>query len=127
MPERPADDPRAYVGRLYDSYGASLYRYASILLGDTGAAEDAIQQVFAGAAPTAGGHRLRRRYLRRGDSNYQRPLASTSPPADCRTYGNLLLPPILLAAASLVSECDGAHRASQADDDADADEHERME
>jgi RNA polymerase sigma-70 factor (ECF subfamily) len=35
------------VGRLYDEYGASLYRYALMLLADHAAAEDAIHQVFA--------------------------------------------------------------------------------
>jgi RNA polymerase sigma-70 factor (ECF subfamily) len=35
------------VGRLYDQYGASLYRYALMLLADHAAAEDVIQQVFA--------------------------------------------------------------------------------
>ena len=48
MPDRPADDPRALVGRLYDRHGAALYRYAAILLGDAAAAEDAIHQVFSG-------------------------------------------------------------------------------
>ena len=35
------------VGRLYDEHGASLYRYALMLLADHAAAEDAVQQVFA--------------------------------------------------------------------------------
>jgi RNA polymerase sigma-70 factor (ECF subfamily) len=53
------------VGRLYDEYGASLYRYALMLLADHAAAEDAIQQVFARlvARPRAideGEHYLRR-------------------------------------------------------------------
>ena len=43
---RGADGPRAAVGRLYDQYGASLYRYALMILADPAAAEDAIQQVF---------------------------------------------------------------------------------
>lgn len=47
MPDRPPDDQRSLVGRLYDSYGASLYRYAVVLLADPVAAEDAVQQVFA--------------------------------------------------------------------------------
>ena len=34
------------MARLYDTYGASLYRYAAMLLADPGAAEDAVQQVF---------------------------------------------------------------------------------
>jgi len=44
---RGPDDPTALAGRLYDQYGASLYRYALMLLADTSAAEDAVQQVFA--------------------------------------------------------------------------------
>ena len=47
MSDRPRDDPRSLVGRLYDTYGASLYRYAVLLLGDPAAAEDAVHQVFA--------------------------------------------------------------------------------
>ena len=47
MSERPRDDARSLVGRLYDTYGASLYRYAVMLLADPVAAEDAVQQVFA--------------------------------------------------------------------------------
>ena len=35
------------VGRLYDTYGAALHRYAVMLLADPAAAEDAIHQVFA--------------------------------------------------------------------------------
>lgn len=35
------------VGRLYDEYGASLFRYALMLLADHAAAEDAVQHVFA--------------------------------------------------------------------------------
>jgi RNA polymerase sigma-70 factor (ECF subfamily) len=45
MPRRE-DGPRAGVGRLYDEYGASLFRYALMILADHAAAEDAIQQVF---------------------------------------------------------------------------------
>jgi len=47
MREPPREDPAALVGRLYDQHGASLYRYAVMLLADAAAAEDAIQQVFA--------------------------------------------------------------------------------
>jgi RNA polymerase sigma-70 factor (ECF subfamily) len=47
MAERPPDDPRTLVGRLYDTHGGSLYRYAVMLLADAAAAEDAVQQVFA--------------------------------------------------------------------------------
>ena len=47
MPDRPRDDAQSHVGRLYDTYGASLYRYAVLLLADPVRAEDAVQQVFA--------------------------------------------------------------------------------
>lgn len=47
MSDRPRDDAPSLVGRLYDTYGASLYRYAVLLLADPGAAEDAVHQVFA--------------------------------------------------------------------------------
>ena len=47
MPDRPREDAQSLVGRLYDTYGASLYRYAVLLLADPVAAEDAVQQVFA--------------------------------------------------------------------------------
>ena len=43
---RASDDPTALAGRLYDQYGASLYRYALMLLADRPAAEDAVHQVF---------------------------------------------------------------------------------
>ena len=46
MSDRPRDDARSLVGRLYDTYGAALYRYALLLLADTAAAEDAVHQVF---------------------------------------------------------------------------------
>src|ERR1700687_3663494 len=47
MSDRPRDDARSLVGRLYDTYGASLYRYAVLLLADPVSAEDAVHQVFA--------------------------------------------------------------------------------
>ena len=47
MSDRSRDDARSLVGRLYDTCGASLYRYAVLLLGDAAAAEDVVQQVFA--------------------------------------------------------------------------------
>ena len=47
MVDRPPDDARSLVGRLYDRHGASLYRYAVLLLADPVAAEDAVHQVFA--------------------------------------------------------------------------------
>jgi len=41
MSNRPRDDARSLVGRLYDTYGAALYRYAMLLLSDPVTAEDA--------------------------------------------------------------------------------------
>ena len=38
MAERPLNDRRSIVGRLYDQQGASLYRYALMLLADPGTA-----------------------------------------------------------------------------------------
>jgi len=46
MAERPLNDRRSIVGRLYDQHGAPLYRYALILVADPAAAADAVQQVF---------------------------------------------------------------------------------
>ena len=41
-----ADEPDDDVSRLYDRFGAALYRYALMILGRHDAAEDAVQQVF---------------------------------------------------------------------------------
>jgi DNA-directed RNA polymerase specialized sigma24 family protein len=46
MPPR-RDDPTELAGRLYDQYGASLYRNALMLVADGAAAEDVVHQVFA--------------------------------------------------------------------------------
>lgn len=46
MPDRPGDDIRSLVARLYDAHGASLYRYAAMLVADPVAAEDIVHQVF---------------------------------------------------------------------------------
>jgi RNA polymerase sigma-70 factor (ECF subfamily) len=63
------DDPGADVGRLYDRYGASLYRYALMILADPAAAEDALQHVFTGVLLK--GRRIEQveRYLRRAVRN----------------------------------------------------------
>jgi RNA polymerase sigma-70 factor, ECF subfamily len=62
--------PEHEAGRLYDAYGASLYRYALMILASREGAEDVIQQVFAALLDT----RRRRiddeeRYLRRAVRN----------------------------------------------------------
>lgn len=66
---RSADDPRAELGRLYDRYGPSLYRYAAMILADPSGAEDALHQVFAAliAAPRTLDHE--EHYLRRAVRN----------------------------------------------------------
>jgi RNA polymerase sigma-70 factor (ECF subfamily) len=69
MSDRPRDEARALVGRLYDSYGASLYRYASILLADPAAAEDAVHQVFAAILRQPPGLENEAHYLRRAVRN----------------------------------------------------------
>lgn len=39
--------PQQTLADLYDAHGAQLYRYATLILGDRAAAEDAVQEVFA--------------------------------------------------------------------------------
>src|SRR5687767_4550009 len=46
MSARSLDDASRLAGRLYAEHGPALYRYALVLLGDSAAAEDAVQQVF---------------------------------------------------------------------------------
>jgi RNA polymerase sigma-70 factor (ECF subfamily) len=69
MSDRPRDDARALVGRLYDTYGASLYRYAAMLLADPAAAEDAVQQVFAAILRRPPDMEQEAHYLRRAVRN----------------------------------------------------------
>lgn len=47
MPHRPRETAGDRASRLYDEFGAGLYRYAAMILADPVAAEDAVQQVFA--------------------------------------------------------------------------------
>lgn len=68
MAERPAGQ-RALVRRLYQSHGASLYRYAAILLADAIAAEDVIQQVFAALLRRPGPIENEAHYLQRAVRN----------------------------------------------------------
>jgi RNA polymerase sigma-70 factor (ECF subfamily) len=63
-------EPEHEAARLYDSFGASLYRYALMMLASREAAEDVIQQVFVALLQQ---RRLRlddpERYLRRAVRN----------------------------------------------------------
>lgn len=70
MPRRPDDDAMREVARLYDEYGASLYRYAVVLLADAAAAEDVVHQVFSALLqPGRGAIEQPDRYLRRAVRN----------------------------------------------------------
>jgi RNA polymerase sigma-70 factor (ECF subfamily) len=70
MPRRPDDDTTRDVARLYDEYGASLYRYALVLLTDAAAAEDVVHQVFSAVMqPGRGPIEQPDRYLRRAVRN----------------------------------------------------------
>jgi RNA polymerase sigma-70 factor (ECF subfamily) len=62
-------DARTQVGRLYDVHGASLYRYALMLLSDSDAAEDTVQQVFVATLARADRIRDEVNYLRRAVRN----------------------------------------------------------
>ena len=57
------------VGRLYDEYGVSLFRYALMLLADHSAAEDALQQVFAAVMRQTAALDNPAHYLRRAVRN----------------------------------------------------------
>ena len=68
-PPRSAPHPSRLdaLGSLYDAHGAAMYRHALMVLADPGAAEDAVQQVFAKLAAKQGlpeGVRDPRAYLR---------------------------------------------------------------
>jgi RNA polymerase sigma-70 factor (ECF subfamily) len=71
MAERPPEDPHTLVGRLYDTHGGALYRYAVMLLADAAAAEDAVQQVFAALLRPSAAVRIDNaaHYLRRAVRN----------------------------------------------------------
>ena len=69
MSDRPADDAHALVGRLYDAYGPSLYRYAVMLLADPAAAEDVIHQVFTAILRRPPDLEQEAHYLRRAVRN----------------------------------------------------------
>jgi RNA polymerase sigma-70 factor, ECF subfamily len=64
------EEPEHEAARLYDSYGASLYRYALMILSSREAAEDVIQQVFIVLLDRGTGHiEDEERYLRRAVRN----------------------------------------------------------
>jgi RNA polymerase sigma-70 factor, ECF subfamily len=69
MGDGRGSDRRADVAHLYDEFGASLYRYALMVLADPSAAEDVVQQVFT--AVLQGSRRLEdpEHYLRRAVRN----------------------------------------------------------
>ena len=69
MFRRRREDRAALVERLYDAHGASLYRYALMLLFDHAAAEDAVQQVFAAVLRGSGALDNELHYLRRAVRN----------------------------------------------------------
>ncbi len=65
-----ADEPDDDVGRLYDRFGAALYRYALMILGRHDGAEDAVQQVFLALVRTRNARiREPEHYLRRAVRN----------------------------------------------------------
>jgi RNA polymerase sigma-70 factor (ECF subfamily) len=69
-PPPPDDVPADWIGALYDQYAGRLFRYAVMILADSAAASDAVQQVFLGIAGTPVGHiRSDERYLRRAVRN----------------------------------------------------------
>ena len=60
---------RADAARLYDTFGASLYRYALMVLADAAAAEDVVQQVFTAVVHGSRSLQDPERYLRRAVRN----------------------------------------------------------
>src|SRR5688500_5029133 len=69
MADRARETANARAARLYDELGTGLYRYAVMLLADAGAAEDAVQQVFAALLRSAGPIDNEVHYLRRAIRN----------------------------------------------------------
>ena len=88
-----AGDAKDEVGRLYDQFGAALYRYALMMLGRHDAAEDAVHQVFL--AVLRGTARLQEpeHYLRRAARNacYTRLRATGPLMVDAGTHSRPLL------------------------------------
>jgi DNA-directed RNA polymerase specialized sigma24 family protein len=66
---RRSSDESAEIGRLYDRFGAGLYRYAVMVLADPSAASDVVQQVFAAVIERRPGIDDAEHYLRRAVRN----------------------------------------------------------
>ena len=64
---RPTDDD--WIGPLYDRYGASLYRYAVMVLADPAAAADVVQAVFVSLLRRRASPDFDEPYLRRATRN----------------------------------------------------------
>ena len=64
---RPTDDE--WIGRLYDRYGAALYRYAVMVLADAAGAADVVQTVFVSLLRQRERPDFDERYLRRAVRN----------------------------------------------------------
>ena len=60
---------RAEIGRLYDQCGASLYRYALMILADPAAAADAVHDVFVAVMRRGVALENPEHYLRRAVRN----------------------------------------------------------
>jgi RNA polymerase sigma-70 factor, ECF subfamily len=69
MLRKRREDRAALVGRLYDTHGAALYRYALMLTGNHAAAEDVVQQVFTVVLRQSGSIENEPHYLRRSVRN----------------------------------------------------------
>jgi len=63
----PTDDE--WIGPLYDRYGASLYRYAAMVLADPAGAADVVQTVFVSLLKRRASPEFDERYLRRATRN----------------------------------------------------------
>jgi RNA polymerase sigma-70 factor (ECF subfamily) len=88
MTDRPeSDGPGDRIAELYDRFGASLYRYALMILADPAAAADAVQQVFVGllrtkATVASSEHYLRRAVRNECYSTYRRKRRSAEAPTE---------------------------------------------
>ena len=65
----PPPTDEEWIGPLYDRYGASLYRYAVMVLADPEAAADVVQTVFVSLLKQRKGPEFDERYLRRATRN----------------------------------------------------------